>query len=105
MYILLYVKVIWCNSIPYIYCQLELGGDVFSVYVYSAICETYLVSWYTIDLLSIGVGGISILSLYAFCNMCNLFGAMVFQRSIVNWRGVHVSSVYVHSVICVTYLV
>ena len=31
---------------------------------------------------------------------------MVFHRSIVNWSGrVHVSSVYVHSVICVTDLV
>ena len=31
---------------------------------------------------------------------------MVFQRSIVNWSGgVDVSSVYVHSAICETYLV
>ena len=44
MCILLYVKVMWCNGIPLIYCQLELRGiDVFSVYVHSAICETYLV--------------------------------------------------------------
>ena len=42
--ILLYVKLIWCNGIPYIYCQLECGGvDVSSVYVHSAICETYMV--------------------------------------------------------------
>ena len=34
--------------------------------------------------------------------MCNLFGVMVFHTSIVNW-GVDVSSVYVHSAICVTY--
>ena len=41
MYILLYVTLIWCNGIPYIYCQLELWGvDVSSVYVHSAICET-----------------------------------------------------------------
>ena len=33
------------------------------------------------------------------------FGVMVFQISIVNWGGVHISSVYVHSVICETYLV
>ena len=25
MYILLYVKFIWCNGIPYIYCQLVCG--------------------------------------------------------------------------------
>ena len=69
MYILLYVKVIWCNSIPYIYCQLELGGDVFSVYVYSAICETYLVSWYTIDQLSIG-GVVHVSSVYVHSVIC-----------------------------------
>ena len=43
MCILLYVKLMWCNSIPYIYCQLEEGVHVSSVYVHSAICETYLV--------------------------------------------------------------
>ena len=30
---------------------------------------------------------------------------MVFHKSIVNWSGVHVFSVYVHSTICDTYLV
>ena len=30
---------------------------------------------------------------------------MVCQRSIVNWSGVDVSSVYVHSTICETYVV
>ena len=54
MCILLYVNFIWCNGIPQMYCQLEWGVDVFSVYVHSAICETYLVKWYAIDLLSIG---------------------------------------------------
>ena len=76
MCILLYMKVIWCNVMPYIYFQLEwgymylqymcilinhryivnwsLGGiDVSSVYVLSAICETYLVQQYSIDVLSI----------------------------------------------------
>ena len=41
--ILLFVKVIWCNGIPEICCELELEVDVSSVYVHSAICETYLV--------------------------------------------------------------
>ena len=41
MCILLYVKLIWCSSIPYIYGQLQEG--VALVYVYSAICATYLV--------------------------------------------------------------
>ena len=38
-----YVKLIWCNGTPYIYCELEWGGDVCSVYVHSVICETYVV--------------------------------------------------------------
>ena len=49
----LYVKLIWCNGIPYIYCQLEFGGTC-------------------------------MLSICAFCYMCNLFGVMVFHTSIVN---------------------
>ena len=40
------------------------GVDVFSVYLHSAICETYLVSWYSIDLLSIGVWGVVVSSVY-----------------------------------------
>ena len=40
MCILLYVKLIWCSGIPYIYGQLEEGA---LVYVHSAICETYVV--------------------------------------------------------------
>ena len=35
--------------------SIGVGVDVLSVYVYSAICETYLVQWYSIDLLSIGM--------------------------------------------------
>ena len=41
----------------------------------------------------------------AFCYMLNLFGVVVFQRSMVNWRGIHLSLVYVHSAICETYVV
>ena len=51
MCILLYVKLIWCSCIPQIYGQLEEGS---LVYVLSAICETYLVCWYSIDLWLIG---------------------------------------------------
>ena len=44
MCIMLYVKHIWCNGILQIYYELEVWGvDVFSVYVYSAVCESYLV--------------------------------------------------------------
>ena len=43
MCIMLYVKVIWCNGIPYIYFQLEWGVYVSYIYVHSAIFETYVV--------------------------------------------------------------
>ena len=63
---------------------------VSSVYVHSAICAFYFIDMWG----------------YTQYMWCNLFGVMVFHRSIVNWSGgVDVSSVYVHSVICVSYLV
>ena len=52
MCILLYVKLLWCSSIPYIYGQLE--------------------------------GCPSAISICAFCFMLNVFGVVVFYRSIVN---------------------
>ena len=140
MCILLYVKLMWCNGISEIYCELELWGvHVSSVYVQSALCGTYLVSQYSIHLLSIGEGYIypqymcillyvkliwcsnipyiysqllwgrerCILSICAFCYMWNLFGVAIFHTSILNWcgGGIDVSSLYVHSAICETYLV
>ena len=57
MYILLYVKPIQCSGVPYIYCQLEEGG------------KTYLVSWWSIHLLSIGGGGTSVMAICAFFYM------------------------------------
>ena len=57
MCILLYVKLLWCSSIPYIYGQLEEMG----VHV--------------------------LLGIYAFGNMSNIFGVVVFQISLVNQRG------------------
>ena len=39
---LLYVNLMWCSGIPYIYGQLE-GVHLPSVYVHSSICETYAV--------------------------------------------------------------
>ena len=58
MCILLYVKLIWCNGIPDIYCQLVCGR-----------------------------GGTCILSIWAFSHMRDLFGVTVFHRSIVNVSG------------------
>ena len=82
--------------------------------MHSAICETYLVKWYSIHLWSIGgwglwymcillyvkllwcssilyiygqlEGGRSALSICAFCYMLNLFSVVVFHRSMGNWR-------------------
>ena len=48
-------------------------------------------------------GSTSALSICAFCYMLNLFGVVVFHRSMVNWR--RGALVYVHSAICETYLV
>ena len=92
--ILLYVKLIQCSGIPQNYGQLEEGG---LVYVHSAICQTYLVQWYSIDLWSIG-GGTSALNICAFCYMLNLFRIVVFYRYMVNWgKG---ALVCMHSAIC-----
>ena len=43
MCILIYVKVMWCNVLDRSIVNLSGGVDVFSVYVHSAICVTYLV--------------------------------------------------------------
>ena len=39
---LLYVTLIWCNDIPLMYYQLEWGICILSIYVHSAICDSYL---------------------------------------------------------------
>ena len=48
-------------------------------------------------------GGTCALSICAFCYMLNLFGVVVFHRSMVSWR--RGALVYVHSAICEMYLV
>ena len=70
--------------------------------MHSAICGTYVVQWYCIDIWLIG-GGICALGICAFCSMLNLFCVMVFHIDMVNWRRVVL--VYVHSAICETYVV
>ena len=69
------------------------------VYVHCAICETYLVKWYSIHLWLIG-GGTCALGICAFCYMLNLYDVVVFHRTMVNWRWG--ALVYVHSAICET---
>ena len=76
------------------------------VYVHSSICDTYSVQWCSMDIWSIGGGGMSSLGIFAFFYMSNLFDIVVFHRSMVNWRkGVHVPYVYLHSSICKIYSV
>ena len=70
--------------------------------MHSSRCQTYLVQWFSRDLCSIG-GGTSAIGICAFFYMLNLFGVVVFQRSMLIGRGGVVSLpwVYVHSSICV----
>ena len=81
------------------------GVHLTLLYVHSAICETYVVYWYSIDLWSVVGGGTSALGICEFCYMWNLFGVVVFYRSMVDWRGVCLTLVYVHSAICETFMV
>ena len=54
--------------------KLEFGGvDVSSIYVHSAICDTYLVYWYFIDVLSIGVWGVDVSSVYVHSAICDSY--------------------------------
>ena len=53
--------------------------------MHSAICETYMVQWCSIYLLSIGVG-VDVFSVYVHSAICETYlDEMVFHRSIVNW--------------------
>ena len=84
------------------------GVDVSSVYLHSVICETYLMYQYSIDLLSIGVGywGRCMLSI---CDIL-LHVKLIWHNGhsihllFIYVGGLDISSVYVHSAICETYL-
>ena len=86
MCILLYVKLILCSGIPYIYDQME--G--------SYICPEYMCILLYVKLIWCSAipyiygqleGSTSALSICAFCYMLNLFGVGVFHRSMIDWRG------------------
>ena len=126
MCILLWVKLIWCRGIPYIYGQLDKEGlgicafcymlNLFSVVVF----RRYMVNWrrepwYMCILLYVKLlwcssvpyiygsleGVKSDLSICAFSYILNLFGGVVFHRSLVNWR--RGAWVHVHLAICIEY--
>ena len=87
MCILLYVKLLWCSSIPYIYGQLEERGYMFPRYI----CIWQYVKHIWCSGVALNIywsirGGISALSICAFCYMLNLFSELVFHRSMVNLR-------------------
>ena len=74
---LVYVHSAICETYSVLRYSIDLwsiGGGVALVDGHSPICETDLVWWYSIDLWSIGGGG------------WNLFGVVVFHRSMINWR-------------------
>ena len=84
MCILLYVKLIWCSGIPWIYSYLEEGTCVLCI---CAFC-------YMLNLFSVVIFHRSIvsrrrdcLSICTFCYMWKLFGVVVFHGSMVDWRG------------------
>ena len=93
-YIALYyiLKLIWCNGFPEIHAQLEEGvGSIchrcmcIVLYIY----ETYVVEWFSRDLCLIrGGDGVNLPWVYVHCAIYiwNLFGVMVFQRSMLDWR-------------------
>ena len=56
MCILLYVKLLWCSGIPYIYGQLVGGTSALSICAFGYMLHS-LVYQYSIDAWSIGGGG------------------------------------------------
>ena len=116
MCILLYVKLLWCSSIPYIYGQLEGGPSALSICafcyvlnIFSAVVfHTSMVdggapqwSWYMCILLYVKLLWCSTipciygqlqegdLDIWAFCYMWNFFGVALFHTSYGQLEGVH----------------
>ena len=86
MCILLYVKFLWCSSIPYIYGQLEWGTSVLSICALCYMLDVFSVVVFHTSMVNWRWRGTSALRICAFCCMWNLFGVVVLQISMVNWR-------------------
>ena len=71
MCILLYVTLMWCNGIPYIYCQLRRG------YMYSQyMCILLYVKLIWCNIIPhtyCQLGGICSLSICVFCSICETY--------------------------------
>ena len=85
MCILLYVIVIWCNSISKIYCYMWRGRCILSICAFCYMWNLFDVTVFHRTI--VNWGDRCILCICAFCYMRNLFGVTVFHRSIVNWSG------------------
>ena len=116
MCIILYVKLIWCSGVAWIYDWLKGGPsamcicacfymwNLFGVVVLHrsminwrrAICHVYICILLYVKLIWCSgvawiydqlVGGPSALGIFAFCYMWNWFGVVVLHGSMINWRG------------------
>ena len=102
MCILLYVKFIWCSSVPQIYGRLqEMVMPALGIFAF----------FYMWNLFGVVLFHRSMVDWRRRCvcprYMCillyvKLFCVVVFHRSMVNWLGVHMPQVYVHSSLCET---
>ena len=92
MCMLLYMKLIWCSGFPQIYAWLEEGVSVslpwWLRYMYILLDMKLLCcSGVTYIYCQLEEGwGQSAMGICAFCSIWNLFGVVVFQRSMLNWR-------------------
>ena len=87
--ILLYVKLLWCSGFPEISTPLRgyvcLWYMCILLYVKLIWCSGFPEIYALLE-----EGGPSAFGICAFCYMQNLFGVVVFQRSMLDWRrGVH----------------
>ena len=112
MCILLYVKVLWCSSIPYIYGQLEGSTSALSICAFCYMLNVFGVVVFPqiysqLEDGGLGIcafcymwiygqleGGTSAQSIYALCYMLNIFGVVVFHTSMVNWHGGNICPKY-----------
>ena len=74
---MLYVKLMWCSGLPWIYGQLEEG--------------VVSVSW---NLFGVVVLHGSMVNWRRGCQSVMKIGVVVFQRSMLNWQGVHQPEVF-----------
>ena len=81
----IYMKLIWCHGFAEIYAQLEgeficFGCMCIVLYMKLIWCNGFPEICAQLE------GGSSAMGICALCFVWNLFGVMVFQRSMLNWR-------------------